>query len=343
MNRWRRLYHRWRNSTLRNNRTLNWILKLGLLLGLGWVLYARLVKEDALTESLALTVSYAQFPNLWYCVAAVAVLPLFWALESYRWQVLVKRVVPHESATFGRSLRAILSGQAIGSVVNNYIGKVGGRLLVYRDESRAELVFINYFDAEAVKLMYDVLGAAGGLYVLADFLEWKAATIWGVAVLVALILLGRGWLFFNARGFVWLAQRMRLSAHWQQRLAVMERYSSRELMIVLGLAGARVLLNFGQYYLLLRFFHVDIDLATAFVLVSAVYFIVSNIPLPTLAGVLARIQIALFIWSPYTDNVVSLSAIPVILWLVNNLLSSLVGTYFLMRMNIARQIAGAEK
>lgn len=340
MDRWRRLYHRWRGSTLRNNRPLNWLLKAGLLLGLGWLLYARLVKEDALTESLRLTVSYAQFPNLWFCVAAVGVLPLFWWLESYRWLVLVRRVVPREAATFGRSFRAILSGQAIGSVVNSYVGKVGGRLLIYRDESRAELVFINYFDAEAVKLMYDTLGAVGGLYVLGGFLEWSVVTTTMVGLLVGLLLVGRGLLFFHAEAFGWVARRLRLSAHWQQRLRVMERYSRRELWRVIGLAGTRVLLNFGQYYLLLRFFHVEIGVMHALVLISAVYFIVSNIPLPTLAGVLARIQIALYVWSPYTDNVVSLSAIPVILWLVNNLLASLVGTYFLMRMNIVRNIAG---
>jgi hypothetical protein len=88
----------------------------------------------------------------------------------------------------------------------------------------------------------------------------------------------------------------------------------------------------------LRFFHIEVPFFEALFLISAIYFFIGNLPLPALAGLFARIQVALFIWQQYSDNVISMSSIPLVLWALNSLLPALVGVYILMNTNLAKNI-----
>ena len=89
----------------------------------------------------------------------------------------------------------------------------------------------------------------------------------------------------------------------------------------------------------MRFFHIEVPLFEALMLISAIYFIVSNFPLPSIAGMLVRINLAVFIWSHYTDNIISISCIPLTLWFFNSLIPTLIGTYILVNTNLAKNIS----
>ena len=88
--------------------------------------------------------------------------------------------------------------------------------------------------------------------------------------------------------------------------------------------------KWGMNYI--TFFLLDI----AFVLIGAIYFFIANLPLPALAGLFARIHVAIFIWSQFSDNIISISSIPFLLWIFNSLIPALVGSVFVMNLNIAK-------
>ena len=278
------------------------------------------------------------FPNLFYLIGAGILTAAMWWAESFRWLILVRRIVKPQAATLRRSFKAMISGQTLGMFIPYRIGKIGGRIIVYETPKKLELLVVNYFDSEAIKLPSDILGLLGAIYIVAQYSEMSRIWIALTTVLFMALIILRLHLFFNIKiALNWLS-RFKIRKGILRKARFLTQYTNSELMTVLLVTGCRVLLNFCQYYLLLRFFHIDVPIIEAFVLIAGIYFFISNFPVPAIAGLFARIQLALYIWGHYTDNIISISSIPLILWILNALLSALVGAYYLMNTNIVRNI-----
>lgn len=338
MDKLKSIYDRAQSSALLNNQTLNNILKGLILLGVGYSLYAKFAAEDELPQMVENIKSFIVFPNLFLLLGSLFLMPLILWAESYRWLIFVKKIVPPKSQTLRKSIKAMLTGQTLAMFIPYRIGKIGGRVMVYETKKKWELVAVNLFDGEAVKFLYDALGLLGATYVGYAFL--KMDVLWVVlgSGIISLILLARLYFFFNIGKLTNWLKRFASLEKAVAKLEVIKEYTRLELFKVLQIALFRVLLNFLQYYLLLRFFGVEVGLLKAFVLIGGIYFFVANIPLPALAGLLARIHIALFIWGHYSTNVISISSIPFLLWIFNALMPALAGSIFVLKMNIAKNL-----
>ncbi len=332
------IFQKARSHKLLNNKYLNFTLKAIIVIGVVYSLYSRISKEENLDNMLDHILTFLNFPNLFYLIFALVLVPVMWWSESYRWLILVKKIVHPRSATLRQSFKAMISGHALGMFIPYRIGKIGGRLLVYESKKKVELVVVNYFDGESIKLLFDIYGLGGSAYVLYAFLDFSLVWVVILTVLVAILLLFRIYLFYNIGILLRWIKRFNIKASWLQRAEVLKRYSRAELRLIMQTTGFRVLLNFLQYYLLMCFFHIDVPFFEALLLISAIYFLIGNLPLPAIAGLFARIHVALFIWSQYTDNVISISSIPLILWIFNSLLPALVGAYVLVNTNLAKNI-----
>ena len=177
------------------------------------------------------------------------------------------------------------------------------------------------------------------MYVLHIFLGWQLQTVWILGVVIMAILVLRIYIFYNIKKGIDFFSRFKIRESIINRVRLLEKYSVKELRLIMQATGFRVLMNYLQYYLLMRFFHIEVPLFEALILISAIYFIVSNFPLPSIAGMLVRINLAVFIWSHYTDNIISISCIPLTLWFFNSLIPTLIGTYILVNTNLAKNIS----
>ena len=100
-------------------------------------------------------------PVLW----ALALVPLNWGLEAWKWHRLARHLEP---VTFGRSLRAVLVGLTLGFATPNRVGDYAGRILELKSRRVSALgaVFLGRY----CQLVATVLaGVAGLLYFLLTF------------------------------------------------------------------------------------------------------------------------------------------------------------------------------
>ncbi len=332
------IYQRVQNIPLLKNKYLNFVLKVLIVLGIAYALYRRIAREEQLDEMLENVYSYLTFPNIYFLIGAIVLMPFLWWAESYRWLVLVRRIVKPSSATLKKSFEAMISGQTLGMFVPYRIGKIGGRIILYESKKKIELLIINHFDGESLKLFVDIYGMVGAIYVMHTFLGWEAWMLVGLSILTLGFILLRIYLYYNVRVLINWLSRFKIRKGIIRKARLLEDYTTKELWIVMRTSGLRILLNFLQYYLLLHFFHIEVPFVEALLLISAIYFFIGNLPLPALAGLFARIQVSLFIWTHYSDNVISMSSIPLVLWVLNSLLPALVGTYILVNTNLAKNI-----
>ena len=332
------IYRKVKTSVFLKNKYLNFVLKTLIVAGLGYAIYHRIANQKDLDIMVQHIYTYLTFPNLFFIVGVALLTPFMWWAESFRWLILVRRIVKPSSATLWKSFQAMISGHAIGIFLHNRIGKIGGRIIIYESKKKAELLVVNYFDAEAIKLLLDIYGFIGAMYVLHVYIGWEEWIVWSLGVIILATLVFRIYLFYNAHKLVWFIGRFKFMQRYMHRIKVLEKYSVNELRQVMQSTGFRIALNYIQYYLVMRFFHIEVPMFEALILISAIYFIVSNFPLPSLAGILVRIQLAIYIWGHYTDNIISVSCIPLVLWLFNTLVPTLIGTYFLVNTNLAKNI-----
>lgn len=343
MNKLKSIYNRVYGSTFLNNQAINNILRGLILLGVGYSLYAKFVEQDDLPQMVENIEAFIIFPNLYLLLGALFLMPLILWAESYRWLIFVKKIVLPKSQTLRTSIKAMLTGQTLAMFIPYRIGKIGGRVMVYESKKKWELVAVNFFDGEAVKLLYDALGLLGASYVGYAFFKLEIISVVLGSVLISLILLARLYFFFNIGKLTYWLKRFPSLDKVVVKLEFVKEYTRLELFKVLQIALFRVLLNFLQYYLLLRFFGIEVGILKALVLIGGIYFFVANIPLPALVGLLARIHIALFVWGHYSDNIISISSIPFLLWIFNALIPALGGAVFMLKMNIAKNLHLSDK
>ena len=86
-----------------------------------------------------------------------------------------------------------------------------------------------------------------------------------------------------------------------------------------------------QYYLMLKFFAVDIHFSTAMVLIPINYFLVSIIPSVAFAELGIRGSSALLVMEPLLGNTLGVALAAMSLWFINYVIPMLVGSLLLIK------------
>ena len=122
----------------------------------------------------------------------------------------------------------------------------------------------------------------------------------------------------------------------------MRHYSARDLGVSLLLALCRYATYAAQYYLLLKFYGIGVDLPLAMAGIAAIFMLQASIPLPPVLGLMARGELALFIWGRFSNSPVDILAATFSLFVINLAIPAIFGLVFIARVNFARKL-GIEK
>jgi Uncharacterised protein family (UPF0104). len=80
--------------------------------------------------------------HAWQLWLAVALMPVNWALETYKWYVLVNKFQP---ISFAKSFESVLSGLSFAMNTPNRIGEYGGRILYLQPAFRLRGIALTVF------------------------------------------------------------------------------------------------------------------------------------------------------------------------------------------------------
>jgi hypothetical protein len=108
-------------------------------------------------------------------------------------------------------------------------------------------------------------------------------------------------------------------------------FKNKILIKALILSAMRYLVFTGQYALLLYYFGITIPFLAMISGIFLVFLIQSGIPLPPFLSMLARVEIAVIIWSVFERDVMIILSATFSLWIINLLIPSLIGAIFLVK------------
>ena len=270
-------------------------------------------------------------------LAALALVPLNWGLEAWKWQLLARHLEPEHS--FGRSLRAVLLGLTLGFATPNRVGDYAARILELHSRRRLDAVGAVFLGRYAQLVATVLAGGAGLLYFLLKFYLGgypaaqvgvvTAAGLAGAAVLLPL---------YRSRLLLAVLALVRPLRRFRRYLAVMPTYRPAELHAVLGIAGLRYVVFCSQFLLLLYAYGVHTPLGPATAAVAGTFLFKSLVPsLNALADVGVRELSATHLFGLLGQPALPVLSASLSLWVLNIALPSALGLLLLPGLRVLRE------
>lgn len=315
---------------------INSLFKVFVTLVPGLVLYYELQGRNDLPDiAAALCQQLQQADSSWLCFACLLI-PLNWMAEVQKWRPFILR---SESITRWHALKAVLAGTSFALFTPNRIGEYGGRLLFIRPENHWKAFIANAVGSIGQYLVILTGGIAGGIWFAAYSFGWQAEALVQALAAGLLLLAGLHYFYFNIRLIIPLGRRLPLPKKilsWRRNIDILEHFSRSDLAEILGWSALRYAIYSTQYLLLLQFFGIKTGVIAGFSGIATIFLLQTIIPLPAIAGLLVRGNLALFIWSGFGASEVNILAATFVLWIINLILPALVGTFSLFHVNITK-------
>lgn len=323
----------------KRSKLVNSTVKLLVFGALTWALYYQLAGQWG---SLRPAVFLAQGKPI-YLVFAILLMPLNWLLEALKWRLFL--VGPY-ALSLRQALRAIFSGLTFALFTPFRIGDYVGRILAVEPDQNGPVV-VATLAASLCQLLALLLFGGIGLYYFTpqvltfsprDYKYFLISGLLGMIILLLSILYMRGLVQFALRQKVMRSYKDKL----QPLVQMLDDYNIRTFGMALLLALLRYLTYLSQFVLLLYFGKVAVPIDLAYAGVASLFFVQTSLPLPPALGLLARSEVALLLWAPFTDDPLPVLFASFGLFIINLALPSLIGLGALLRVNILESL-GYEK
>jgi hypothetical protein len=254
----------------------------------------------------------------WYMVIVLFLMPVNWWLETLKWHSFLS---VHARVSFKRSFKAVTSGIALSLFTPNRIGEYGGRLLFMPYAFRWPVVFSTLMGSISQNLI------AFGTGIIAFILLFREMVLFQI---LGIFLLAVGVIcFFKIKDLATWICKWKLPKSLRKlnhQLGYFEDYRPGLLVKSLSIAGVRYLVYTSQFVLLLIGFEPEANVIDLFLGISCLYLFHTLIPMPPVADVLARTNIALILWSGTGMSELSISLASFIVWVINLLIPAILGS-----------------
>jgi len=327
----------------RSRKWIEWLIKLLVVAGLSWVIYKQIISRDNIDELWTTFLDSMNWSAVGWLIGAVLLIPINWAFETCKWQVLIREI---EKLSFWKMYKAILAGVTFSVFTPNRIGEYAGRVLFVKPENNWKAVVATLVGSFSQLLVLLSAGLIGLIFFIYTFLELETYVLQGILFLGLALVALMSFCFYNIDLVVPIAKRLPMADYlrrYVKHVNVLRNYNSRELSKVIAFAFLRYTVYSMQYYLMLRFFGIEVALLTGLACIATIFLLQTSIPLPPLMGLFMRGEVALFVWGSFCSNELSILASTFSLWIINMIFPALLGAIFIVNINVLKSLGYESK
>ena len=255
-----------------------------------------------------------------------------WSLEALKWKISVQGVQP---VSFFKSLKAIFSGVSFSVTTPNRTGEYLGRVLYMDDGNRLRVISLTILGSISQLLVTIFFGLLGLLILrpdidnvsLSGWMEWvKDLGIIGasIAFIVLTVFYFRiGWLVKwidkipAIKKYIWLINEL-------------EKTDTTLLLRLLSISLLRYLVFATQYFLLFRFFGVEVNWWQGFWATAIVFFVMAITPTIELFEVVKKMYITKEIFAIFTVNTLAIGFVTTTIWCINLVIPAAIGSLLIL-------------
>ncbi|HEU4861453.1 MAG TPA: lysylphosphatidylglycerol synthase domain-containing protein, partial [Chitinophagaceae bacterium] len=298
---------------------LNYVLGPLLFAWLFYSVFKQIKNQPYLEESwLNIKASFTDIRVLNF-ILVIVLMFVNWSLEALKWKISVQNVQP---VSFFRSLKAIFSGVSFSVTTPNRMGEYLGRVLYMDDGNRLRVISLTILGSISQLLVTMFFGLLGLLILQPDianmrlsaWMEWiKNLGIIGgsLAFIVLTVFYFRiGWLVKwidkipAIKKYIWLINEL-------------EKADTTLLTRLLSISMVRYFVFATQYFLLFRFFAVEVNWWQGFWAISIVFFVMAITPTIELFEVVKKMYVTQEIFAIFTVNTLAIGFVTTTVWFIN--------------------------
>jgi uncharacterized membrane protein YbhN (UPF0104 family) len=298
---------------------------------LSWSIYTQLRKQPDLERSWEHISDSLNSPLIWNLVAVILLMGLNWAIETYKWQLCVRKV---QKISFLTAFKAVLSGVSFSVSTPNRVGEYLGRVLYMEDGKRIKAIALTIAGSMS-QLIITILMGLTGLVILRKEVEtihifspfWLDIIQYGLTGFLIILTVFYFRLSWVVRGigrlpgirrYVWLFRTL-------------EGLNATLLLQLLSLSALRFLVFIAQYYLLFRLFDVDVSWGQTLWAVSISFLVLAVIPTIALFTDLSlRGKVSLQLIGIFSGNQLGIGLTSVSIWFINLIIPALTGSLLIL-------------
>jgi uncharacterized membrane protein YbhN (UPF0104 family) len=311
---------------------LNYVLGPLLFTWLSYSVFKQIKNQPNLEESwLNIKASFTDTRVLNF-ILVFALMFVNWSLEALKWKISVRRVQP---VSFFRSLKAIFSGVSFSVTTPNRTGEYFGRVLYMDDGNRLKVISLTILGSISQLLVTIFFGLLGLLILRAGIANINLSVwmVWlkdigiigaSLAFLVLTVFYFRiGWLVKwidkipAIKKYIWLINEL-------------EKADTTLLLRLLSISLLRYLVFATQYFLLFRFFGVEVNWWQGFWAIAIVFFVMAITPTIELFEVVKKMYITKEIFAIFTVNTLAIGFVTTTIWCINLVIPAAIGSLLIL-------------
>ena len=258
----------------------------------------------------------------------VILVPVNWALESFKWQRLASKAVP---ITFWEAFRGTLTGLAVGVAAPAQLGDTIGRVAALKSDDRLKALGAAVV-SNGIQFYVSLIFGGWGLAWIGNKLGMASSGKTMLYALLAILLI---------LGFVIVSFRKRLT-NWQTErpfvskalsyFRIIGSYSATDLFIATAYGTLRYLVFLTQFLLALSLFDFSMSIFDLAGCVALIFLAKTLIPAVNVLGDLGlREFTALFVFRQYNLPAEQVIAATFLIWIINVLGPILIGIFLLWK------------
>lgn len=261
--------------------------------------------------------------NTYLLIFALALMPVNWLIESYKWQLLLKPVF---RTKLFNSVKSVLSGVSAGVLTPNRLGEPFGRLLYIPPRWHTAVLGLAVAGSALQSGTTFIFGLAA--MALLPSMQYEFATFSQVyiALVMALILALLVLVYFC---------RKQLRIYFRKEILHLQvfvrNYPLSPLLYAGLLSVLRYLVFSIQQYSVFMAFGFTGSFTEMGLRIFAFYFIISYLPVVPLVGFGLRASIIIILFGSYSQNAAILVLVAAIPWAINVALPAMVGAWFVAK------------
>ncbi|AUP80148.1 lysylphosphatidylglycerol synthase domain-containing protein [Flavivirga eckloniae] len=304
------------------------LIKLSIVIGAFYFIYRKLMhnpeldfnafigflsKKDAFSIKNMLFLLFLTFLNLFF--------------EIIKWQKLVD---PIKKISLKNAFEQSLGSLTASLFTPNRIGEYGAKAIYYTANYRKRIVLINLLGNVSQMCITTIFGCIGFCFFIVkhqiDINYYKLAQFLLIALLIiGLIGFGMQKTKLTVKGF-----SIKKIKHF-----ILE-FPKKNMALALLLSLLRYMVFSFQFYFLLQLFGIDISYLEAMTVITSMYLLASIIPSIFIFDVVIKGSVAIYLFGIVGINEIAVLSTITLMWLLNFVLPSIIGSYFVINFNLPK-------
>ncbi|MEA4975064.1 MAG: lysylphosphatidylglycerol synthase domain-containing protein [Paludibacter sp.] len=270
------------------------------------------------------------WPNFIWLLAVLILLPVNLLTETLKWRQVSCYL---EKQQLSNAFKAVLAGISSGFATPNRLGDIVGRMHFLQPENRKSAVSLAAINSLTQNLAILLPGIP---LAILFFMQKQSAVQSGTYILFLIAIL---LLFLVTLIVLPVMARSIKQEKIQTYFSGLANYTFNDMAVITGWS----LLRFGvfsfQFFLMLRFFGVELSLTEAVTSIPVMYLLVTFTPSFALSEALIRGSWAVFVIGSFAYNIPGILMAGVGLWLVNVVVPVVIGSVLSsLKLRVANQV-----